>query len=45
VALGIVAGARAREGEQVTIFYDGKTQPARLVKPGAYDAAGEALNG
>ncbi|MEQ8264114.1 2Fe-2S iron-sulfur cluster-binding protein [Pseudohaliea sp.] len=45
VALGIVAGARAREGEEVRIFYNGSTQPARLVKPAAYDPAGEALNG
>ncbi|QIB67071.1 2Fe-2S iron-sulfur cluster-binding protein [Kineobactrum salinum] len=45
VALGIVAGAREREGDQVTIFYGGKTRPARLVKPCAYDPAGEALNG
>jgi sarcosine oxidase subunit alpha len=45
VALGIVAGAREREGEEVTIFYEGRTQPARLVKPGAYDPAGAAVNG
>jgi sarcosine oxidase subunit alpha len=45
VALGIVAGARAREGEEITVFYEGNTQPARLVKPGVYDPAGEALDG
>ncbi len=45
VVLGIVAGAREREGEVVTIFYAGRRQRARLVKPGAYDPAGEAFNG
>ncbi len=45
VALGLVAGAHARVGEQVKIFYEGETQLAKLVKPGAYDPAGEALNG
>jgi len=45
VALGIVAGAHDREGEQVTLFHGGSKQAARLVKPGAYDSRGEALNG
>jgi len=45
VALGLVAGARSREGEQVEIFYEGKSQPARLVRPAFYDPEGEALNG
>jgi sarcosine oxidase subunit alpha len=45
VALGIVAGAHARVGEEVRIFYDGNTQAARLVKPGVYDPEGEALDG
>ena len=31
VALGIVAGARARVGETVSVYYEGRTQPARLV--------------
>ena len=45
VALGIVAGAHAREGEEVTLFHNGEKQIARLVKPCAYDPEGEALNG
>ena len=45
VALGIVAAAQARQGEEVTLFYGGATRAARLVKPGAYDPAGDALNG
>lgn len=45
VALGIVADARERQGEEVTVFYAGRRQRARLVKPGVYDPAGEALNG
>ena len=45
VALGIVAGAHEREGEQVTLFHNGSKLAARLVKPCAYDAQGEALNG
>ncbi|MEM1111576.1 MAG: 2Fe-2S iron-sulfur cluster-binding protein [Pseudomonadota bacterium] len=45
VALGLVAGAHARDGEKITIFGQGSKQAARLVKPGAYDEAGEALNG
>lgn len=45
VALGLVAAAFAREGETVEIFYNGVRQPARLVKPCAYDPQGELLNG
>ena len=45
VALGIVAAAQARQGEQVTLFYGGATRTARLVKAGAYDPAGDVLNG
>ena len=45
VALAIAAGAHEREGEQVTLFHKGSTLAARLVKPCAYDAQGEALNG
>lgn len=44
VALGIVAGADARDGESITLFYAGKHIPARLVRPGAYDPQGSALN-
>jgi sarcosine oxidase subunit alpha len=45
VALGIVAGAHARQGEEVTLFYNGNRLAARLVKPGGYDPEGERLNG
>ncbi len=45
VALGIVAGAAQRQGEEVTVFYDGLRQRARLVSPCAYDPEGNALNG
>jgi len=45
VALGIVAGAHARQDEEVTLFYNGNRQAARLVKPGGYDPEGERLNG
>lgn len=45
VALGLVAGAHDRAGEEVTVFYAGVKQRARLVRPGVYDCEGEALNG
>ena len=45
IALGIVAGARRREGEVVDVIFDGTVQKARLSKPCAYDPAGELLNG
>ncbi|MEQ9463297.1 MAG: 2Fe-2S iron-sulfur cluster-binding protein [Haliea sp.] len=43
VALGIVAGARARQGETVSVYYEGKTQPARLVAPCQVDPEGVRL--
>ncbi len=43
VALGIVAGARARLGETVSVYYEGKTQPARLVAPCQLDPEGARL--
>lgn len=45
VALGLVANGRSREGEEVTILLDGNRVQGLLVKPGAYDPAGEAVNG
>ncbi len=45
VALGLVADGRARQGQEVTLFLNGNKEKARIVKPGAYDPAGEALNG
>ncbi len=43
VALGIVAGARARLGETVSVYYEGQTQPARLVAPCQLDPEGARL--
>ncbi|MFO7553506.1 MAG: glycine cleavage T C-terminal barrel domain-containing protein, partial [Haliea sp.] len=43
VALGIVAGARARLGETVSVYYEGRTQPARLVAPCQLDPEGARL--
>ena len=43
VALGIVAGARARLGETVSVYYEGRTQPARLVAPCQLDPEGMRL--
>lgn len=45
VALGIVADAHSREGDDVALYYQGKRYSARLVKPGAYDPEGVALHG
>ncbi|MEQ8263873.1 2Fe-2S iron-sulfur cluster-binding protein [Pseudohaliea sp.] len=45
VALGIVSGAQQRDGDEVSLFYNGVTQRARLCAPCAYDPAGERLNG
>jgi len=43
VALGIVAGAMARQGETVTVLYNGHRQTARLVSPCFIDQDGELL--
>ncbi len=43
VALGIVAGARSRLGETVSVYYEGRSQPARLVAPCQYDPEGARL--
>ncbi|MEM6583608.1 MAG: 2Fe-2S iron-sulfur cluster-binding protein [Pseudomonadota bacterium] len=44
VALGIVAGARARRGETVTVIYRGQRQVARLVAPCFLDPEGKKLD-
>jgi sarcosine oxidase, subunit alpha len=43
VALGLVAGGRARTGESIWAFSGGEVWPARIVSPGAYDPKGERL--
>ncbi|HKK23199.1 MAG TPA: aminomethyltransferase family protein, partial [Pseudohaliea sp.] len=43
VALGLVAGARERQGEVVKAWYAGEEVAVRLVAPGFYDPAGERL--
>jgi sarcosine oxidase, subunit alpha len=44
VALGLVAGGRARMGQSVTVFSHGTLWPARIVAPSAYDPKGERLH-
>jgi sarcosine oxidase, subunit alpha len=44
VALGLVAGGRARVGHSVSIFSHGERWPARIVPPNAYDPKGERLH-
>ena len=44
VALGLVTGARARQGEVVKAWYAGETVPVRLVAPAFYDPEGVRLH-
>ncbi len=44
VALGMVAGGRARLGEEVHLALGDRRFAARLVSPGAYDPKGERLH-
>jgi len=43
VALGLVAGGRARMGQSVSVSADRRVWLARIVAPGAYDSQGERL--
>lgn len=43
VALGIVAGARVRLGATVSVYYESRAQPARLVAPCQVDPEGARL--
>jgi sarcosine oxidase, subunit alpha len=44
VALGLVAAGRARMGQAIAVYSDGRIWPARIVAPQAYDPQGERLN-
>jgi sarcosine oxidase subunit alpha len=44
VALGLVAGARARRGEVLKAWFAGETVPVRLVAPAFYDPEGVRLH-
>lgn len=45
VALAILKSGRARMGEQVNVYAQGKWLPAEVVAPRFYDPEGERLNG
>ncbi len=44
VALGLVQAGRARLGEGIHVYSDGRTWPARIVSPRWYDPEGRCLN-
>jgi sarcosine oxidase subunit alpha len=44
VALGLVQAGRARLGETIHVYFDGRTWPARIVSPRWYDPEGQRLN-
>ena len=44
VALGLVQAGRARLGETIHVYSDGRTWPARIASPRWYDPEGQRLN-
>ena len=44
-ALGMVADGRSRLGEEVVVWDQGRSVPARIVAPAAFDPGGERMNG
>lgn len=44
VALGLVQAGRARLGERIHLYSDGRTWPARIVTPRWYDPEGRRIN-
>jgi sarcosine oxidase subunit alpha len=45
IALGLLEGGSARLGETVTVFDQGRTLEARVVKPAFYDPDGTRMHG
>jgi len=44
IALGLLEGGSTRLGQTVTVFDQGRTHEARVVKPAFYDSSGERMN-
>ncbi|HEY0682754.1 MAG TPA: sarcosine oxidase subunit alpha family protein [Steroidobacter sp.] len=45
IGLGLLEGGHARIDETVTVFDEGRTVQARIVKPAFFDPSGERMNG
>ena len=45
LALGLLAGGRARVGQQLHAWANGKFRPVEVIQPRRYDPEGERLNG
>ncbi len=43
IGIGLIEGGFGRKGEEVLVYDDGRTTPARVVEPCFYDPAGERM--